>query len=153
MTKHKRYTRRRNKLHRVSRRKSTARRLKRNRRSASLIVRKKNGGRSLGYEVTDFFDPELDFAIERDVYTDFRNDTTQEEKNRIRVYSLLNNLNRRISRNPNNPRINVWNELVGSINIAMNDDNDAKIREFANQYNAARGVGVEQPDSHPMEIE
>ena len=153
MTKHKRYTRRRNKLRRVSTRKSTSRRLKRNRRSASLIVRKKNGGRSLGYEVTDFFDPELDFAIERDVYTDFRNDTTQEEKNRIRVYSLLNNLNRRITRNPNNPRINVWNELVGSINIAMNDDNDAKIREFANQYNAARGVDVEQPDSHPMEIE
>jgi len=148
MTKHKRYTRRRNKVHRVSKRKSTSRRPKRNIRSASLILRKKIGGRDVGYELTDFFDPDLDFAIERDVYTEFRDNVTQEEKNRIRVYSLLNNLNRRITRNPNNPRINVWNELAENINIALDNDNDAKIREFANQYDIARGIEI-----HPMEIE
>jgi hypothetical protein len=137
-------------MYRASRRKSTSRRPKRNRRSASLILRKKNGGRDMGYERTDFFDPDLDFAIERDVYTEFRDNVTQEEKNRIRVYSLLNNLNRRITRNPNNPRINVWNELVEKINIALDDHNDAKIREFAIQYDTARGIN--QQDVHPMEI-
>jgi hypothetical protein len=128
-----------NKVYRISRKKSTARKQHKNIFSESLILKKEIGGRPK-YQPTDFFDPDLDFALERDIYTNFRNDATLEEINRIRVYSLLNNLNRRINNYSDNVRINVWNELVENINRSLNDGNNDEIREIANQYNNARYI-------------
>jgi hypothetical protein len=146
MTKHKHPTRRRNKLHRASKRRSKTRRSKTRR---SSLIKRIGGNNSMNYEPRDFFDPDLDTALERS-FNRGNDVVTQEEQNTLRLYSLLSNLTRRISGHPDNPRISVWNELFNYVNtILENDDIDA-ITRIANKYDNARELAYPAlPDFHP----
>ena len=128
------YSRRRNAL---NRRKQTQRRTKRNTRSKNQ--RRRTGGESTSiYNPMDFFNPTLDSFLERSMFTDARDDATEEQINRMRVAGLRYNLGKRIRENPDHPRVGVWNRLLEE---SMNNNND-EIRKIASNYDNARSMYI-----------
>ena len=127
------YSRRRNAL---NRRKQTQRRTKRNTRSKNQRRRRTGGESTSIYNPMDFFDPTLDSFLERSMFTDARNDATEEQINRMRVASLRYNLEKRIRENPDHPRVGVWNRLLEE----SITNNNAEIRKIASNYDNARSI-------------